>query len=576
MNDHFSEDPNPSLEKREEISEETGLSYAQVYMWFYWKRKRNGIETVSPMKRIKKSPKLEKRLVSEFIPEKNVYENIRNQKSDQWGFTYQQQLELNEIYESNPDPSLEEREKLAEHFSLEKRKLWYWFYQKRKKDPNMSLDDSFESAENQLVVDDRRENHKRMTLEQMTELEKLFCDDDPTGGPLADKKERVKIGHDIGLNERQVYQWYYRRVRQSGTEFVAERPKRTGYTTEKFIPLKKEYDSNPTGGRLATKSGRKEIAEELGYTEQQVYTWYYTHARKDGRWVIGGGGRRSKFKDWQRDILKNHFEIDDNPLGADLKKLISRTKLRRRQVYHWFREERRRRENREAPELDVWQEEMLESFFETNDHPSIDERTKLADDTELNERKVNAWFKNRRNAQMMEISNEKSDESGRDDNGSEIEDDDSDLNEDIDEENAVGEIEVKVEKADSESDVDYDSEDTEVTVERGQIEDWQKLILSAHWKKTQNPPGQLLDRIVKQTKLKKVKIYRWFCQERSRLKEEAEESSRQNLKSVFTIEQKEILNDAFELSKYPCKGEKDKLVRQVFKMLYCSFQLISY
>ena len=478
---------------------------------------------------------------------------------------------MNAIYEFNPDPSTEEREKLAEQFNMTRLKLYQWFYYKRKRDPNMSLNDCFESADNQLVVDDRRENHKRITLEQMMELEKLFCNDDPNGGPLADKDERIKIGCDLGLNERQVYQWYYRRVRQSGTEFVAERPKRT--TTEKFIPLKKEYDINPTGGRLTTKSGRKEIAEELGFTEQQVYMWYYNHATKNGTRVKSGP--RSKFKDWQREILKNHFEIDDNPLGADLKKLISRTKLRRRQVYHWFREERRRRENREAPELDVWQEEMLESFFETNEHPSIDERTKLAVDTELNERKVNAWFKNRRNAQMMEISNEKSDESGCDDNGSEIEDDDSDLNEDIDEENAVGEIEVKVEKADSESDVDYDSEDTEVTVEKGQIEDWQKLILSAHWKKTQSPSGQLLDKIVKQTKLKKVQIYRWFCQERSRLKEEAEESSRQNLKSVFTIEQKEILNDAFDLTKYPCKGEKDKLVRKVFKVLYCKLQSVT-
>ena len=69
MNDQFSEDPNPSLEKREEISEKTGLSSAQVYMWFYWKRKRNGLETVSPIKRIKKSPRIEKRLVSNFIPE---------------------------------------------------------------------------------------------------------------------------------------------------------------------------------------------------------------------------------------------------------------------------------------------------------------------------------------------------------------------------------------------------------------------------------------------------------------------------------------------------------------------------
>ena len=440
----------------------------------------------------------------------------------------------------------------------------------------MSLNDSFESADNQLVVDHRREDHKRITLEQMMELEKFFCNDDPNGGPLADKDERIKIGCDLGLNERQVYQWYYRRVRQSGAEFVAERPNRTsGYTTQKFIPLKKEYDSNPTGGRFTTKSGREEIAEELGFTQQQVYMWYYNHATKNGHRVKSGP--RSKFKDWQREILKNHYEIDDNPLGADLKKLISRTKLRRRQVYHWFREERRRRENREAPELDVWQEEMLESFFETNDHPSIDERTKLAVDTELNERKVNAWFKNRRNAHIMEISNENNDESGDEDNGSDIDDDDdSDLNENDDGDSAVKEIEVKVEKADSESDVDYNSEDTEVTVEKGQIEDWQKLILSAHWKKTQNPSGQLLEKIVKQTKLKKFQIHRWFCQERSRLKEDAEESSRQNLKSVFTIEQKEILNDAFELTKYPCKGEKDKLVRKVFKVMYCSFQHISH
>ena len=384
---------------------------------------------------------------------------------------------------------------------------------------------------------------------------------------MSDKKERAKIGSDIGLNERQVYQWYYRRVRQSGPEFMAERPKRiSGYTIEKFIPLRKEYDINPTGGRFTTKSGRKEIAKELGYTEQQVYSWYYTHARKNGHWVTTF---RSKFKDWQKEILKNHFEIDDNPLGVDMKKLVSRTKLRRRQVYMWFREERRRRDNKEAPELDVWQEEMLESFFETNEKPSLDERTKLAVDTELNERKVNAWFKNRRNAQIMEISNERNDESGDGDNGSEMEDDDLDPDEDVDDDDRVGEIEIKVEKAESEIDADYENEENEVTVEKGQIEDWQKLILSAHWKKTQNPSGQLLDKIVKQTKLKKIQIYWWFRQERSRLTEEAEDepgssSSRRLPKVILTDDQLKILLDYYEnKNQYPTRSEMKALSRKI-------------
>ena len=567
LNDQFSEDPFPSLEKREEISEKTGLSAAQVYMWFYWKRKRNDIETSSPKKAIKNSPQLEKRLVSEFVPqiklkERYLNEKFLNQRSNKWGFTHEQQIELNAIYEFNPNPSSEEREKLAEQFNLTRLKLYQWFYYKRKKDPNMSLDDSFESAGNQLVVDDRRENHKRMTLEQMTELEKFYCADDPTGGPLSDKKERAKIGSDIGLNERQVYQWYYRRVRQSGVELVLSRPKR--YSTEKYRPLRSEYDINPTGGRLTTKSGRQEIAKEQGLTEQQVYMWYYNRATKDGHRV--NSGPRSKFKDWQKEILKSHFEIDDNPLGVDLKKLISRTKLRRRQVYHWFREERRRRENREAPELDVWQEEMLESFFETNGNPSIDERTKLAVDTELNERKVNAWFKNRRNAQIMEMSNERNDEYGDEDNGSEIEDDDLDPDEDVDDDR-VGEIEIKVEKAESEIDADYDNEENEVTVEKGQIEDWQKFILSAHWKKTQNPSGQLLDKILKQTKLKKFQIYWWFRQERSRLTEEAEEpgsSSRRLPRVILTDDQLKILLDYYEnKNQYPTRSEMKALSRKI-------------
>ena len=472
---------------------------------------------------------------------------------------------MNEIYASNPDPSIEERNKLAEHLNLTRMKLYQWFYYKRKRDPNISLNDSYGSADNQLVVDDRRENHKRITLEQMTELEKFYCADDPNGGPLANKDERIRIAGDIGLNERQVYQWYYRRVCQSGTEFIGKhegvRPKR--WTTGKFIPLKKEYDINPTGGRFTTKSGRKEIAKELGCTEQQVYMWYYNHAKKDGRFVKSANPRE-KFKDWQKEILKNYFEIDDNPLGADLKKLISRTKLRRRQVYHWFREERRRRENRDPPELDVWQEEMLESFFETNNRPSVDEKTKLANDTELNERQLNAWFKNRRNAQIMEISNEKSEESG--DDGSEIEGEDLDPD---DNDNRVGEIEVKVENAESESDVDYlyESEKNEVSVEERHIEDWQKLILSAHWKNTENPSDQLLDKIVRQTKLKKVQIYRWFCQERNRAKEQAEESSMHSLGAVpkqLTDDQWEILVDYYDQTNpYPSRSEIKSLAKKV-------------
>jgi len=476
LSKYFSHDPNPSLEQREEISEKTGLSYAQVYMWFYWKRKRDGIESVSSRKTVGNSPQGEK------------------------------------------EP----------------------------------LNESYGSTDNQLVVDDRRENHKRMTMEQMVELEKLFCADDPS--PLADKDERRTIGNGLGLNERQVYQWYYRRVRQSDTKMIpSDRPKR--WTTEKFIPLRKEYDINPIGVRFTTKSGRKEIAKELGYTEQQVYMWYYNRAKKDGHRIPEPCNR---FKDWQKEILKQHFQIDQNPLGTDLKKLISRTKLRRRQVYHWFREERRRRENKEAPELDFWQEEILEGFFEINNHPSVDDRTKLGYDTELNERKVNAWFKNRRNAQ--EISNTNGDESDEGDDGSEIEDNES--HQDIDKDNRAAMIEVKVENSESGSDDYYVSDEIEVPIEKGHIEDWQKMILFAHWKTTQNPPGQLLNKIMKQTKLKIVQIHHWFRQERNRLKEETKESPSQNLKSVFTINQKEILNDAFELTKYPCQGEKNKLLRE--------------
>ena len=80
LNDQFSEDPNPSLEKREEISEKTGLSAAQVYMWFYWKRKRNGIESISPRKAIKQNPLLEKRLVSKFVPQIKLKERYLNEK----------------------------------------------------------------------------------------------------------------------------------------------------------------------------------------------------------------------------------------------------------------------------------------------------------------------------------------------------------------------------------------------------------------------------------------------------------------------------------------------------------------
>ena len=67
LSEYFSQEPNPSLEQRGEISEKTGLSSAQVYMWFYLERKRKGIETVTPRKTVKKSP--EKRLVSKFIPQ---------------------------------------------------------------------------------------------------------------------------------------------------------------------------------------------------------------------------------------------------------------------------------------------------------------------------------------------------------------------------------------------------------------------------------------------------------------------------------------------------------------------------
>ena len=551
LNEYFSENPNPSFEKRMEIIEKTGLSSAQVYMWFYWKRKGRGIETIaSPRKSPQKSPRIE--------------------KNDKWGFSHQQQVELTEIYEFNPNPSIEEREKLSEQLNMSKLKVYQWFYYKRKRDPNMTLDDSFGSADNKLVVDDRRENHKRITIEQMNQLEKSYCTENPTDCRLASKDERRKIADDLDLNERQVYQWYYRRVRgdPSATELASElsvrspflgRPK--NWTTKKFRPLRKEYDENPTGGRIATTSGRKEIAEELGLSEQQVYTWYYNHATKDGHKIKDS---RSKFKDWQRDILKNHFEIDQNPLGQDLKKLIARTRLRRRQVYHWFREERKRRENRETPELDVWQEEMLESFFETNEHPSLDERSKLADDTELNERKVNAWFKNRRDAQNMDISNEKSDisddEEGVEDEGG-VED--VELNSDEDADNNTDRVEIKVENVESDGELDIGSDSEEVESKEDQIEDWQKLILSAHWKKTQNPSGQLFDRIVKQTKLKKFQIDCWFRRQRISQRAETEESSEQSLK-ILTPEQKEILNDAFELTKYPCKGEKSKLLRKVF------------
>ena len=519
----------------------------------------------------------------------------------------------------------------------------------------MSLDDSFRSADNQLVVDDRRENHKRMTIQQMIELEKFYDAENPTECRLAEKDERRKIAEKLDLNERQVYQWYYRRVRggmsaeELTREIVLSETTPKSWTTQKYLPLKEEYESNPTSGRITTKSGRKEISEELGLTEQQVYMWYRNHSKKDGHWstnrsrrgisgkffslreeyesnptsgrITTTSGRKeiaeelgltetqvyfwyynhsrkdgnwshrskntryyhSRFKDWQKEILMTHFEIDQNPLGQDLKKLISRTKLRRRQVYHWFREERKRRENREAPELDVWQEEMLESFFETNAHPSPDERTKLADDTELNERQVNAWFKNRRNVQM-EITNEKKDitdvsddEDGDADNG-EVDDSGDDTNLD----DRISQIEIKVEniETDESVDIDYDSEEMEDSSSKDQIEDWQKCILSAHWKKTQNPSGQLLDKIVKQTKLKKLQIHFWFRRERNCLREtakEAEESSRRSLRGkAMTQEQKDILNDAFELPKYPCQGEKNKLLRKVFKVLLSTFRAVKF
>ena len=68
LSEYFSQDPNPSLEQREEICEKTGLSSQQVYMWFYLERKRNGIDTVSPRKTVKISSQEEKRLVSKFDP----------------------------------------------------------------------------------------------------------------------------------------------------------------------------------------------------------------------------------------------------------------------------------------------------------------------------------------------------------------------------------------------------------------------------------------------------------------------------------------------------------------------------
>ena len=328
--------------------------------------------------------------------------------------------ELDELFQRDPYPSAETITEFAVKRNRSVQGIDYWFYKKRKIE-GIKFDNS-----------GRTRKYRKLSLEEVEEMEKIF-EKEPfpsseTLRELAIRNKRPGITlrywfrekrNEEGINTKTVpWRWKPEDLEVLEDEFISEaypskervkelavklncsisnistwfkkrrellvgpKPKLSAtYTTEEVEEMEQIFRMEPcpntnTITDLATKNDRSEVA---------IRQWFGRKRRENGIKI------RQRIGEQETKILEDVLSSTSYPSDATIEALAQELNLSKYNISGWFR--RRSNGNVGQKNLTVRQKEHLRNFFDSTPYPDIHQRRQLAQEIQVDEKRILKWFK---------------------------------------------------------------------------------------------------------------------------------------------------------------------------------------
>ena len=204
-----------------------------------------------------------------------------------------------------------------------------------------------------------------------------------TKSPYVNKDDVAALSKLTGLTNRQIHAWFH-------AERHRNKEKSNLRFSEQYPELLEWFERNP----FPPKEGLQELSKSTGLSYQSLKAWFTaerSRRRKAGESIINMRTFRNQYPE-----LEKQFEIDPYSRGHH-KELALKTGLSVRQVQLWFRRKRIASDKVASSKTSDLAEKYPELVrqYETNTYITQIELDDLVYSTDLTEKQIKNWFRNR-------------------------------------------------------------------------------------------------------------------------------------------------------------------------------------